>query len=64
MQKEIRTYAELEKQMRDALREQHPDWVDPNGDCPTCRIYEERFAQQLALCAKIAINRSATVLHV
>jgi hypothetical protein len=34
MQKEIRTYAELEKQMRDALREQHPDWVDPNGDCP------------------------------
>jgi hypothetical protein len=51
MQKEIRTYAELQKQMRDALGEQHPDWVDPNGDCPTCRIYEERFNQQLALCA-------------
>jgi hypothetical protein len=64
MQKEIPTYAELQKQMRDALREQHPDWVEANGDCPTCRIYEERFAQQLALFAKKAINRSATALHV
>ena len=36
MQKEIRTYAELQKQMRDALREQQPDWVDPNGDHSDC----------------------------
>ena len=48
MQREIRTYEELQEQMRDALREQHPDWIEPDGDCPTCYIYERRFAELLA----------------
>jgi hypothetical protein len=48
MQDEIRTYAELQKQMHDALREQHPEWVEPNGDCPNCRFYERRFTELLA----------------
>jgi hypothetical protein len=59
MQHEIRTYAELREQMHDALREQHPDWIEPNGDCPTCHIYERRFAELLALFAKTAVNREA-----
>jgi hypothetical protein len=40
-------YAELQNQMHDALREQHPEWVQPNGDCPTCESYEARFAELL-----------------
>jgi hypothetical protein len=52
MQTEIRTYAELQQQMRDALREQHPEWIGPDGDCPTCHIYERRFAELLALFGK------------
>ena len=48
MQPEIRTYAELQQQMRYALREQHPEWIEPDGDCSTCRIYERRFAELLA----------------
>jgi hypothetical protein len=38
-------YAKLQHQMHDALREQHPEWVQPNGDCPTCESYEARFAE-------------------
>jgi hypothetical protein len=33
--------------MHDALRQQHPEWVQPNGDCPTCESYEARFAELL-----------------
>jgi len=58
MQEEIRTYAELQEQMHDALREQHPEWVEPNGDCSTCHFYERRFAELLALFAKRAAHYS------
>ena len=43
---EVRSYAELQRQIRDALREQHPEW---DGDCPTCQSYESRFAELLEL---------------
>jgi hypothetical protein len=52
MQDEIRNYAELQEQMHDALREQHPDWVDANGECSACQLYERRFAEQLERLAK------------
>ena len=29
---EIRTYVELQKYVQAALREQHPDWIETNGD--------------------------------
>ena len=44
---EIRSYAELQQQMHDALRAEHPEWVQPNGDCPTCESYESRLAELL-----------------
>ena len=28
---------------------QHPNWVEPNGDCPTCDSYESRLAELLGL---------------
>jgi hypothetical protein len=52
MHDEIQTYAELQEQMHDALREQHPEWIEPNGDSPMCHAYESRFAELLALFAK------------
>ena len=46
---EVRSYTELQRQIRDALREQHPKWIEQDGDCPTCESYESRFAELLEL---------------
>jgi len=46
---EIRSYIQLQQQIHDALRVQHPEWVEPNGDCPTCESYESRLAELLGL---------------
>jgi hypothetical protein len=40
-------YAQLQREMHDALRAQHPDWILPNGDCPTCDSYDARFTELL-----------------
>jgi len=40
---------QLQQEIHDALRLQHPEWVEPNGDCPTCESYESRLAQLLGL---------------
>jgi hypothetical protein len=42
-------YVQLQHQMHDALRRQHPEWIEQNGDCPTCESYESRFAELLDL---------------
>jgi hypothetical protein len=62
MHDEIRTYAELQRQIHYALREQHPEWVEPDGDSPTLHSYERRFAELLALFAKSG-TRSAQTLN-
>jgi hypothetical protein len=46
---EVRSYAQLQRQIHDALRVEHPEWVQPNGDCPTCESYESRLAELLGL---------------
>jgi len=46
---EIGSYVQLQHQIHDALRKQHPEWVEQNGDCPTCESYESRFAELLNL---------------
>jgi hypothetical protein len=45
----IRSYVQLQHQIHDALREQHPEWIEQNGDCPTCESYESRFAELLGI---------------
>jgi hypothetical protein len=47
MPNEIHSYAELQRQIHDDLRIQHPEWIKPNGDCPTCESYESRLAELL-----------------
>ena len=46
---EIRSYTQLQRQIHDALRIEHPEWVTANGDCPTCESYESRLAELLGL---------------
>jgi hypothetical protein len=40
---------QLQNEIHDALRVQHPDWIEPDGDCPTCESYESRLAELLGL---------------
>jgi len=45
---EIRSYVQLQHQIHDALREQHPEWIEPNGESPICDSYEARLIEPLA----------------
>jgi hypothetical protein len=44
---QIHTYTELQRQIHDDLRIQHPEWVQPNGESPTCDSYEARLVELL-----------------
>ena len=46
---EIDAYVQLQHQIHDALREQHPEWIEENGESPICESYESRFAELLNL---------------
>jgi hypothetical protein len=39
MSDEIHSYTQLQQRIHDALRVQHPDWVEPNVNCPACDSY-------------------------
>ena len=47
MYHQIHTYIELQQQIHDDLRLQHPEWVQPNGESPTCDSYEARLTEML-----------------
>ena len=49
MSDQIHSYTELQQQIHQDLRIQHPDWIEPSGDCPTCDSYESRLAELLEL---------------
>jgi hypothetical protein len=44
---QIHTYTELQQQIHDDLRIQHPEWVQPNGESPMCDSYEARLMELL-----------------
>jgi hypothetical protein len=44
---QIHTYTELQQQIHDDLRIQHPEWVKPNGESPACDSYEARLTEML-----------------
>ena len=44
---EVPAYAQLQREMHEALLSQHPEWILPNGDSPTCDSYDARFAELL-----------------
>jgi hypothetical protein len=49
MSAQIHSYTALQQQIHDDLRIQHPEWIEPNGNCPTCDSYESRLAKLLGL---------------
>ena len=55
--------AELRQQIHDDLRVQHPEWVEPNGGCPTCDSYESRLAELLESFTRTGSNESIAVVH-
>ena len=60
---EIHSYADLQRQIHDALRVEHPEWVQANGDCPTCESYESRLAELLGKVTASYTVSSATEDH-
>ena len=44
---EVPGYTELQRELHDALRAQHPEWIEADGKSPTCDYYESRFAELL-----------------
>ena len=53
---QIHTYTELQRQIHDDLRIQHPEWVQPNGECPTCDSYESRLTEMLDASTRTGSN--------
>jgi hypothetical protein len=47
MADKVDSYGSLLRQIRNDLRLQHPDWIQPNGQCPMCDSYEARLIKLL-----------------
>jgi hypothetical protein len=45
---EAPAYVALQREIRDALLAQHPEWIERDGNCPKCDDYDRRFAQLLS----------------
>jgi len=45
---QVRTYAELQGQLHRDLMAQHPEWIDAEGNCPTCESYDRRLAELIS----------------
>jgi hypothetical protein len=59
MPHQIHTYTELEQQIHDDLRKQHPEWVEPTGECPKCDEHEARLKELLEGAARSESNPEA-----
>jgi hypothetical protein len=45
---QIRSYAELEFQLRRDLRAQHPEWIDSAGNSLMCEVSDRRLAKLIS----------------
>ena len=63
MSHQIHTYTELQQQIHDDLRIQHPDWVEPNGESPMCDSYEARLMELLDTFTRMGSNESIAAPH-
>jgi hypothetical protein len=57
------SFATLQIQIHNDLRVQHPEWIQPNGECPTCDFYEARLAQLLEGYARTGSDESVAAVH-
>ena len=63
MSHRIHTYTELQQQIHDDLRIQHPDWVNSDGSSPTCDSYESRLRELLGISTRRGSNESIAAIH-
>ena len=61
MAHKVRTFAELLQQIRNDLRIQHPDWVQPNGKSPMCDSYEARLMKLLVASMQTGDNETSAL---
>ena len=50
--------AELRQQIHNDLRIQHPEWIEPNGECPECDFYEARLMEELHILTRMGSDES------
>jgi hypothetical protein len=62
MPNEIHSYSELQRQIHEDLRVQHPEWIKPDGECPTCDSYELRLAELLGLTQRSKVIQTVPFL--
>ena len=63
MSHQILTYTELRQQIHHDLRIQHPEWVEPNGECPMCDSYESRLMELLDTFTRTGSDESVADIH-
>ncbi len=59
----IHTYAELRQQIHDDLRIQHPEWIQPNGECPMCDSYEALLMEELDSFRRTGSDETVADIH-
>ena len=55
--------AELRQQIHDDLRIQHPEWIEPNGECPECDFYEARLLEELDTFKRMGSDEPIAAIH-
>jgi hypothetical protein len=63
MSHRIHTYTELQQQIHDDLRIQHPEWIESSGESPTCDSYEARLTGMLDTLTRRGSNESIAPPH-
>ncbi len=59
----IHTYTELQQQIHDDLRIQHPEWVTPNGESPKCDSYDACLTEMVDTLMRRGSNRAILPSH-
>jgi len=59
---QIRTYADLQEQLHRDLLAQNPEWIDANGECPTCDWYDRRLAELITVFKSVTRNSVSQVI--
>jgi hypothetical protein len=63
MAHKVHTYADLLQQIRNDLRIQHPEWIQPNGESPMCDSYQSRLAELLEGFTRRESTESIAAVH-
>ena len=59
----IHTYPELQEQIHDDLRIQHPEWIEPNGKSPMCDSYDACLTGMLDTLTRRGSNEAIVPPH-